>query len=74
LFSVAAGNYILGRRINRNIADKWLKVVEPVIKENFKLIGTCTPGPDEPIEFEDNSAHEFPILLAKNTIANSQKT
>ncbi len=65
LFAIALLNYALGWNVNRSRAQTWLKTVEPVIKENFKLIGTDTLDEHENIEFEDNSAHEFPLLLGK---------
>jgi hypothetical protein len=58
-------NYALGWSVNRSRANTWLAAVEPVIKENFSLIGTNNITKDEKIEFEDNSAHEFPLLLGK---------
>ena len=64
-FIIAGTNYFLGARLNRNHADKWLKLITPVVKDNFKVIGTNTPDPDKPILFEDNSAHEYPLMLAK---------
>jgi len=56
-------NYGIGRYVNANIAARWLQQIAPVIKANFLLIGTNPI--DEDIQFEDNSAHEYPLLLAK---------
>jgi len=36
-----------------------------VIKDNFELIGTSALTPDQPISFEDNTAHEYPLLCIK---------
>jgi len=63
LFLIFMFNYAIGRYVNANIADRWLKSITEVVKANFLLIGTDPI--DEGIQFEDNSAHEFPLLLAK---------
>ena len=67
IFIVCVANYFIGTIMNRRHAQAWLTVVAPVVRRNFKHVGTqdiqLTSEGDEPIGFEDSSANEFPLLL-----------
>lgn len=38
VFIILAANFVVGRRINQRMADKWLKVVSGVLKDNFCIV------------------------------------
>ena len=66
ILSVCAVHFLLGRKMNKKLANKWLSQVEHTLHDSFSYVPEeCTSGDGKNIvAFEDPTSSEFPINLA----------
>ena len=64
IFAICGFNYALGRYSNNQLAQQWLDIVKPVLKQNFSKIGSFDADTEiDMVYFEDQNVNEYPLLL-----------
>lgn len=65
-FTLVGSCFLIGRFLNKRLANKWLDTVRPALKDAFAVVGSevIEKAPYEVVVFEDSTSHEFSIKLA----------